>query len=304
MLKKQVTVRLLPIMGFAFLVFASEAKADIVFQSDFNGTTGSQIASLPEWSNAAIVTGSYRTIVDNTGRLYCNGSAWMISSIRADKSEGVAKNFNPMDSTGNRFEYSITSVDSEDPSSSSMMRMWISTQSAATNSVTYTTGQHFSLCSVWSKTSNTMMIYFNIINNTGTGKNIGAEMCQMTTSVDLDGGDQIRFALELRDDVASNDVRIAYQKYQSGAWSDWTSSAWYNPTNTAYGANAFDASWTTTWADNTYFYIEQNAQKVGTAPYTLTTTYIDNVTVTGIPEPATLGLVTVGGALCMIRKKR
>lgn len=299
MSKKRTAVWLVAVVG---MVLAGSIKADTVFQSDFTGITGAQISSLPEWSDGYVGSGATLTIDNNMGKLYGPGTGWVFSSIRADKSQGVAKNFDPINETGNRFECTIDSVDSTDTTYGAMFRMWVGPQSNATNRVVSTAGQHMWVDMTWNKSTNKVTLLLTLAVNTGSD-NSGTTMYSFTQpTVDLDGGQHIRLALEVRDDPSGADVRAAYQIYKPDAtgWRPWTYSDWFNPTDAAYGANAFDTAWKTGWDNNTYLYLEQNSRT--SYPRSV---FVDDVLVTGtLPEPATIGLLIAGGAITLLRKRR
>lgn len=299
MLKKRMGAGLALVL-FVTFAFSGTLVADIVFQSDFTGTTGEQISSLPEWSDACAPAGTTRLIDDNMGAFYGNGTGWLYSSIRADKSAGVAQNFNPINETGNRFEYTVVKASSTDPTLTSKNRIWVGTQSDAVTSGYNVIGQRILVDMTWNKTSSVATVNLAFAVNVTATTNIGATASTFTPTVDLDGGESIRVALEVRDDAGSNDVRMAYQTYKSGAWGEWTYSNWYDPTDAAYGANAFASGWKTSWANNTYMYLEQNCRTSYAS-----TTWFDNVTVTGtVPEPATLGMLCACGYMFVARRRR
>ncbi|NLW87020.1 MAG: PEP-CTERM sorting domain-containing protein [Planctomycetes bacterium] len=140
-------------------------------------------------------------------------------------------------------------------------------------------------------------MYLKSAVNTG-GQNTGTIIHQFSdTVVDLDGGQSIRLALEVRDG-AGEDVRMAYQKRIDGQWGEWTTSAWFDPTAAALGVNALASDWKNTWNESTYLYLEQN----GRTSYTRTI-YVDDVLVTGVPEPATMGLLLLGSMGVFVRRR-
>ncbi|NLE29162.1 MAG: hypothetical protein GX629_05790, partial [Phycisphaerae bacterium] len=240
-----------------------QAEPPVVFESDFSGTQGDPVASLNQWSNAAAQSGTTRTIDNNMARFYGNGTGWYYQSIRADKAEGVAFNFQPISAVGNRFEHTIMNVDTTDTDRGLMHRVWLSPFSNITVPGYEAPGERVMLDVRWNKTTNAISFWLKVI-NTATS---GVIACELTDSVDLDGGDHLRLALELRDG-GGKDVRIAYKVYNglTGIWSDWTTSAWFDPTDSTYGVDAFGSDWKNRWTNNTYYYIEHNCRISGSTP--------------------------------------
>jgi hypothetical protein len=254
----------------------------VIFESEFVGVTGEDIASLPEWSTGATYSAATRTIEGNTGKFHGDGGgAWYNSSIRADKSSGGARNFNPISEVGNRFEHTVVAVDSTDPFYGSLHRSWVGPQPDATASAFNLIGERLCCDMVWNPATNAVTIYLRVINSTTTAVNTGIVAQTLTTTADLDDGDQIRLALQVRDSGSGKDVRIAYRAPRP--WSEWISSAWVNPTSSSYGTNAFASDWKNRWSNNTYFYIETSCRDDGYIRYP-STTWIDDVVVMGDAE--------------------
>ncbi|NLE28744.1 MAG: hypothetical protein GX629_03625 [Phycisphaerae bacterium] len=254
----------------------------VLFESNFTGLTGEDIALLPEWSTGVAMTGTTRTIDANKGKFYGNGGGWYYSSIRADASENAAFNFNPITTTGNRFEHTVVAAESTDPQYAARHRSWIGPQWNAAASAFNVIGERLCCEMRWAPETNEVTIFLRVINSTATTTTTGIAAQTLTTTADLDDGDQIRLALQVRDN-GGNDVRIAYKKYSSHHWSDWTNSAWVNPTSSSYDTNAFASDWKTRWSNNTFYYIETTCRNDGSTRYP-STTWIDDVVVMGAPK--------------------
>ena len=146
-----------------------------------------------------------------------------------------------------------------------------------------------------------------VVNHLTTETAADAGFVTLVSAVDVNifEGDYVRMCIEVRDG-AGDDVRLGYQVYDAvvdagvPGWSEWAYSDWQDPTaapdTAATGVNAFGSDWKTRWAGGSYMYIENYAAK----KY-ITEFWMDDVIVT--PEPATMGLLVLGGVMMLRRKK-
>ena len=298
-----------------------------IFESDFSGgVAGASIGTLDEWTVQFQSAGySDELTADGRGHTTADGSGWIYNDLRADSAPGIAQAFNPITSTGLRYEIAINGQTDGGTgySGNATTSIVLSENSAWSTSMNYTSGEKLVAQAIWSRATSSpgdgapsaagyYSFYVSVVNRYEESWDYhqygadGGYVTQLTTvGVKVYEGDSVRMCLEVRDG-AGDDVRVGYQVYDNiDGWGAWAYSAWQDPTAapdvdmTGLGdinVNAFESDWKTRWANNTYMYVESYSAKNYTAE-----TWFDDVIVT--PEPATLGLLVLG-SMMVCRKKR
>jgi hypothetical protein len=255
------------------------------FESNFIGIDDSDISTLPEWEDASTY-GSTRRIDNNEGKFAMQTNGWIYPSIRANDV------FDPISEKGGlRFEYLVKEMtdSSSNTIDNATSRLCLANTSLWNGPAWDMNGEKLVLGAKWNKGSNNLDITLRIINKLAgdpiSDIGVNAYVCT-ALGVDMDGGDQFKLAMELRDDSESNDVRVGYQLYDyiTNTWSNWVYSQWFDPTDEdgtlgldddPNNNSEFGTNWKANWTDNTYFYIEQYCPNGRTA-----TVWIDDVMVT------------------------
>ena len=279
-------MKIFAVSVFLACFLVSNVAAETVFQSTFTAADGTSVVSLPEWSDVASA-GSTKTVDNNQAKFAISGTGWIYSSVRANAT------FDFVDVPGVlRFEYTITKMTDTTRSTTdnATSRLWLTNSSGWNDSGWNMLGEKMCWDMTWHRnaSSPTADFKFSIVNRYATdpSPDTGVAVFSTTTiGMAMDGGCQVKLALEIRNDVNRNDVRVGYQIYNSGSWGAWGYSGWFDPTdaNGSLGLNAnpsnlsaFSSTWKSNWRKSTYFYTEQYRPSNRNS-----TVWIDDVSVTG-----------------------
>jgi hypothetical protein len=232
------------------------------------------------------------TLDDNMGKFAFTTNDWRRANIKAHQT------FNPASAIGGlRFEYTIKSITdtSSFDNSNGGSTLFLANTSPWTSSGWDMAGEKLGLNISWHKNSKGIEVNFNIANKLPGDPATDAGVTVYTTTVpdvNMDSEDQIKLAMELRDNPYKNDIRIGWQVYDKSthSWSDWEYSRWFDPTdnNNSLGLNsnpnnqsAFSSNWKSNWQNNTYLYVEPWSPDGRT-----TNVWIDDAVVSTILQPA------------------
>jgi hypothetical protein len=298
----------------AIMACSSMAAAQAGFASEFTATTGTPLGSLSEWTATYGSAGTSATVDNNMGKMSFDGLAWIYSNIRAANAlNGTPKAFNPVTAGGLHFEVDV--MDANDAgggySGNTSATIYLSTNPNWTAAGNYVSGEKLAASATWNRLTvspgrgyewidSTFTISLRVVNRYATGADYwqygadgGVVMQSFTTvPVRIYKGDRVKLAMEVRDGSGA-DVRVGYKTYEgpNDVWSEWTYGDWHDPTTAPdttpsgdpceVNYNAFSSSWTSTWANNTYFYIEGYAAK-----NYIVDLWIDNALVEAGPEPS------------------
>jgi hypothetical protein len=242
------------------------------FNAGFIGTDACDINSLPEW-NSGYNNGCDTTLDGNEGKFTFTAAGWRSATIIANDTFDPM-GINPISETGGlRFEYTVTAMSDSAGVYNTYnggSTLYLANALPGTTYGWSVLGEKLALDMAWHKGTNNVGISFNIANKFAGDPttDVGVGVYTDTISnVDMDGGDKIKIAMEIRDDAESNDVRVGYQVYDYSAdtWLDWEYSQWFDPTDDdgslgldddANNNSEFGSSWKTNWTDSTYFYIQ------------------------------------------------
>jgi hypothetical protein len=321
------------VVAMVLAALMASAVSAAVFESDFSGgVAGASIGTLDEWSVQFSSGGAFTEELTADGQAHTtsDASGWIYNVLRADASADVAQSFSPTTATGLRYEMAITDQwgTAGGVSGNGYTSIVLSETSNNAASVNYVTGEKLVAQAQWSRATSgegsgvlDPPAYFTfrlgVINRYEEAWDYhlysadgGYSTIVNTVAVNIFQGDYVRMCLEVRDG-AGDDVRVGYQVYDAvvdagvPGWGDWEYGDWQDPTAAPdtypsgdpceVNVNAFESDWKTRWAGDSYMYVENYAAKNYGTEF-----WMDDVVVT--PEPATLGLLVLGGL--MIRRKR
>lgn len=252
------------------ILLAAVPGVAYVFDSDFAGPDDLGIIDLPEWVDVNGTIFTSRILKKNQGLFTMSKDSYVYSAVRANAT------VDPMTSAGLRFQYTITKM--KDGSFAYELngtsRLCLADANSWNVSSWTNLGEKFIWAVQWDRSYEEVIFDFRIVNykesdDVPSGSDVGVSVYNTTVSgVQMDSGEQIRLATEIRDNNDLNDVRVGYQIYNSASssWGSWVYSAWFDPNDSdgSLGLNddvdnpsAFGADWKTRWANNTSFYTEQ-----------------------------------------------
>lgn len=277
-MKKRMNV--ICVAGLLMYVLTGMSRA-ATFTSDFTGTDGDWIIDLPEWRGGAGNTGTTQSIQGNQGRFTFDGNSWLWRGIR------TTQTFNPITTTGVRAEVTVVSMVDEftgPTDDNGILGLYLHDDPAWPAASWNSPGQTLGVMLLPRKDAVTAKVELRVINPEGsTGPDWGTIEWDsgVLNGVDLEGGDQIRLALEVRDDPGNADARAGYQVFGTGTWGPWVYSPWIDP---ATGDSAFAADWKTTWGNGVLMDIEGYYPNRSSTPKGLTVLFDDvSVEYEGVP---------------------
>ena len=259
----------------AWCLITTAAPADTLLRSDFTASSGTEISDLSEWLTVVQDDNSSQLVYLNQGRFVMEIDAGVTSTIRA-----TPVLYPAIDPCGIHVEYTVKKI--KDYSSSTtdngVSSLCLASRGDWSTSYSNSAGEKL----VWSVTfhdgANSADLAFHIINSPDTTGDTGVVVYSTTlTDLDLEYGDYIQLAMDLRD--GTDAVRVGYRRYD-GSWGLWVYSAWFDPTDNSgalgLGDDAFASDWMDTWQASTYFYMD-NYSAFGRQ----TQVWVDDALITG-----------------------
>ena len=280
-------MRILLCAGIAMiwgLAGAQVCCGDTLLSCDFTAANGSAISDLPEWITVHDTASSTQLIYIGQGRFIMEQALSIANSVRA-----VPTLYPAIDPCGIHVEYTVRKITDSTNLTDGLNGSSRLCLTNAPNWSDYASsfqcpGEKLVWQVTWNKTANTADLVLRVVNAADATYDNGVVIHSVALSdLDMDSGDRIQLAMELRDGDGA-DVRVGYQVY-NGTWLGWQYSPWFDPTDAAetlgLGDDAFGADWMVRWASSTYFYME-NYSDVGHE----TQVWVDDALITGNPGTA------------------